>query len=104
MNTNKKKISGLILFALAMCIHFYSYSKLRVEEGYSGHFFPSFGRALRSLFGKIPFSVGDLLYGSLVVWLVWILVKLVRFLGSKKQRQQWKQRLTGTAWNIFIVL
>ncbi len=95
---------GLILFVLAMGIHFYSYSKLRVEEGYSSHFFPAFGRALRSLFGKIPFSVGDLLYGMLVVWLAWLLVRSVRLVSSKKKRTQWKQQLTGTAWNIFNVL
>ncbi|MFZ1528483.1 MAG: DUF3810 domain-containing protein [Ferruginibacter sp.] len=104
MNTNKKKISGLVLFTIAMVIHFYSYSKLRVEQGYSGQFFPAFGRALRSFSGKIPFSVGDLLYGILFLWLAWLLVKLLRFFASKRQRRQWKEQLTGTAWNVFIVL
>ena len=73
-----KKKAGIagILLLFCLIIHLYSSSKIRVETGYSIHFFASFSRFLRGLFGKIPFSFGDILYGLLVCWLIW---KVTRF-------------------------
>ena len=76
MKLQKKVFFSALLLALCLMIHLYSSSKLRVETGYSTHFFYKFSHILRTIFGKIPFSIGDILYGLLVCWLIW---KLARF-------------------------
>lgn len=104
MNISKKKVLGIVLFAMVLVIHFYSYSRERVEAGYARNFFPAFGRALRLAFGKLPFSIGDVLYTLLVIWLGWQLFLLFRFLLSRSKRGLWKAKIASTAWNIFNVL
>lgn len=78
MKVQKKYITTAFLLIICIVIHFYSNDALRVEEGYSSHFSPWFSGILRASFGRLPFSLGDILYGLLVFWLLW---KTVRFLG-----------------------
>ncbi|HTL09521.1 MAG TPA: DUF3810 domain-containing protein [Chitinophagaceae bacterium] len=82
----------LIILLLVVCIKIFSSFPLAVEKYYSTGMYPVISRALRLLFGWLPFSVGDLLYGSVAILL---LVKLFRFI-----RDLFKKRVQrGYVWN-----
>ncbi|MBS1741860.1 MAG: DUF3810 domain-containing protein [Bacteroidetes bacterium] len=78
MKVRLKLFIAGILMAGCAAIHVYAGDPMRVETGYSSRFSPWFSNGLRILFGKVPFSFGDILYGLLLIWMVW---KFVRFLG-----------------------
>lgn len=73
--------SIFILVGIAISIRLFSMDAFRVEAVYSTRFYPMFSLFLRYLFGWLPFSVGDILYCAMILWLiVWIfkVVKMVR--------------------------
>ncbi len=78
MKVNKKAINVAFLLIICTIIHVYSNDAMRVETGYSSHFSPWFAGILRLVFGWLPFSIGDFLYGLMVCWLIW---KIARFLA-----------------------
>lgn len=49
-----------------------------IETNYSGRFYPPLARSLRFLLGWIPFSIGDLLYAFVVLYIVWELALFLR--------------------------
>ncbi|HUZ57433.1 MAG TPA: DUF3810 domain-containing protein [Hanamia sp.] len=73
----------ILAFLLIIFIKLFSSHKNWVEDFYSLQFYPFFSRILRSLFGWIPFSLGDLLYFLAACWLIWKMVKNVRLLIKK---------------------
>ena len=75
MKLNRRAVIVIILLLFCLIIHIYSDNEERVETGYSIHFFNQFSIFLRTILGKIPFSIGDILYGLLVAWLIWKLGK-----------------------------
>jgi Protein of unknown function (DUF3810) len=84
MKYKKKWLFGGLLLILAIVIKWYSSSAQRVETGYAAGFYTGLAKVLRILFGWIPFSVGDLLYGFFVLWLIVKLVKGIKLLLQKK--------------------
>ena len=62
-----------------------------VEQFYSNNFFVILAHTLRLIFGKIPFSVGDVLYAILILF---ILVSI--FKKRKKLKSDWKTNLVST--------
>lgn len=83
---------------------------MRVEMGYSTHFFVRISSVLRSIFGFIPFSMGDILYGFIAAWLLWKLSRLFIFLfrGQKNSAvfaaiKKLSYQLFITACSIYIV-
>jgi hypothetical protein len=78
MKISKRGIIALILLGFCILIHVYSQDSLRVEEGYSTHFYVYLSRFLRKITGPVPFSLGDILYGIFFIWLMWKLIKNVR--------------------------
>ncbi|HEX2683893.1 MAG TPA: DUF3810 domain-containing protein [Ferruginibacter sp.] len=91
MKLKKSLLFTLILVIIALFIHFYSGDSGRVESQYSNGIYPVLSRSLRYLFGWIPFSFGDILYGSFIIWLAW---KLGRGIKAIFKRQ--------TTWNGFL--
>ncbi len=73
---------SLLLFALL--IRLYSASSARVENSYSNGFYPPVAAFLRHVFGWIPFSFGDVLYGSFGAWLLWKIIKGIIALFKKR--------------------
>ena len=51
-----------------------------VENGYSANMYPMIAMLLRLLTGWLPISVGDVLYGAAMLWLLIKLIILVRLL------------------------
>ena len=88
MRNKKLAIWAGILLILAISIRLYSASSLRVENGYSTAIYPPFAAFLRHLLGWLPFSFGDILYGAIVAWLLWKLVKGTIALFKKRVNRQ----------------
>ena len=59
-----------------------------VERFYSNGLYVAISKILRTVFGSFIFSVGDILYGILIVWL---LIKIWK--TRKSWRLQWKDKL-----------
>src|SRR5260221_6316335 len=78
----KRKIAWICLIALALAIKVLSRWPEVVEKYYSTGLYPVISRAQRRLFGWIPFSFGDLIYGAVLIGLVYgggvIIRKLVK--------------------------
>lgn len=74
----------LFLFIAALAIKLFSLQPLMVERYYSNGLYPAISAVQRVLFGWIPFSVGDLLYGVAGGWLIYRLVRLVRSVRQQK--------------------
>ncbi|HRN92707.1 MAG TPA: DUF3810 domain-containing protein [Ferruginibacter sp.] len=74
MVINKKIWINGILLLLVAGIHLFSRNPARVESAYSNTLYPWIGRILRVLWGWSPVSIGDVVYGLLVVWLIYRIV------------------------------
>ncbi|MGG9963408.1 DUF3810 domain-containing protein [Ferruginibacter sp. SUN106] len=81
-----KKRLAIIAFLMVwvIVIKLYSANAVRVENGYSVGFYTVIVGVLRFLFGWLPFSIGDLLYGAAVIWITWKLIKLTRTLVKRR--------------------
>lgn len=102
MKQNRKAIVAGILLLVCISIHVYSSNSTRVETTYSHGVFVKISQGLRYIFGTIPFSIGDILYGVIVGWVLWKAAKwsisIIRFPGAYK-----KQKLLADLYKIFIV-
>lgn len=72
-----------VLLVLCVAIHVFSRFTSIVETLYSTGFYRSYSALIRSITGSVPFSVGDILYGVFLLWLLW---KLFGLLLHKAQR------------------
>ena len=84
MKFNKKHLITGVLLLAAIAVNWYAKDEIRVENGYSSAFFPSLSALQRLLLGWLPISFGDLLYGLLVIWLIWSFFKLSRLIFNRK--------------------
>ena len=82
-----------ILVVTIFAINIYSANPARVEDNYARGVYPLIGTVLRILFGWLPFSIGDILYGLLFAWLLWKMVQGIRTLIKKKI--SWKSFTDG---------
>src|ERR1700738_477393 len=74
----KRSIIWIILGLLAAAIQVFALFPGAVEKYYSTGIYPVISRLQRLLFGWIPFSIGDLLYGAVAGWLLYGLFFLIR--------------------------
>lgn len=94
MIINKKVCVTLILALVAAGIHLFSRNPVWVENRYSTTLYPPIGLFLRKVWGWCPVSVGDLLYGLLVTWLIYRLVFIRRTL------RRWRSQ--GVLWKVVL--
>jgi len=80
----KRKITWIVLVILTVGIKLFSFFPGAVERYYSMGFYPFIARIQRTLFGWIPFSIGDLFYAAAAIWLV---AGLVAFITRIVRRQ-----------------
>jgi uncharacterized protein DUF3810 len=86
----KKKSAWIILVALTVCIKIFALFPSAVEQYYANGFYPVVSQALRILLGWIPLSIGDLLYGVAIIYLLVQLYRLVRKVVKRQtNRQYW---------------
>lgn len=74
----------LILVFIAIIIKFFSFFPPIVEKYYSTGIYPFIARLLRILFGWIPFSIGDIFY---IVVGIYLVVQLISFLKRLFRKQ-----------------
>lgn len=84
MKLNKSLLFTLLLVVTAAGIHIYSANAGRVEGQYSTGIYPSFSRILRYIFGWLPFSFGDLVYGLVILWLLWKFFRGIKVVFKKQ--------------------
>jgi uncharacterized protein DUF3810 len=80
----KRKIAWIAVIFLAVSIRIFSLFPGAVEKYYSNGLYPVTARLQRLLFGWVPFSVGDIFYGAMAIWLVYGLVSLVLTIVRKQ--------------------
>ena len=85
----RRKITWGCLLALAAAIKILSFYPTAVERYYSRGLYLFLSRLQRILFGWLPFSVGDLLYGAAFIWLLVALVRAVRTLVRREAGRAW---------------
>ncbi len=74
----------VIVFVLIVLIKLFAANSALVENYYTGYFYPVISIALRSLFGWLPFSIGDLFYLAAGCWLLYVMIRNAWFLFRKK--------------------
>ena len=87
---SKNKILWTILILFAAGIKIFSLFPLAVENYYSDGIYPVISAVQRILLGWIPFSVGDLFYALVVLYILKRLIIMIRLLRKKKtDRAYW---------------
>jgi hypothetical protein len=84
MNPRIRYAALFALIALAGTIKIFSLFPAAVERYYSNGLYPVISRALRFVFGWIPFSFGDIVYTIVAIWLIRTLYKLIRAIIEKR--------------------
>lgn len=84
MKMKKPLVFTLILAVIAVAIHIYSNDSTRVENQYSTHIYPVLSGILRYSFGWLPFSIGDVLYGGVILWLIRKIINGAKILFKRK--------------------
>jgi hypothetical protein len=79
----------LILLVPALVIKIFSLSPSLVEQYYSTGIYPHIASFQRILFGWIPFSVGDIFYAVVVVWLITQVIRLIKVIKRKQANRQY---------------
>ncbi len=102
MKMKKSLVFTVVLLVIAAFIHIYSNDSTRVENQYATGIYPVFSRVLRHIFGWLPFSFGDLLYGFVILWLIWQLISAVRLI--LKKQVTWRGFTRGLAVGLRMLL
>ena len=97
-----RKITWASLIVVAIGINLFSRFPAAVEKYYSNGLYPFLARGQRFLFGWVPFSIGDILYGAVVILLVYRLVRLIRKLVRRQTEKGWFARLLRRT--VFVLL
>ncbi len=104
MKLTKSLVFTLVLFVIAVFIHVYSLNAARVESQYATGIYPAIGRVLRYMFGWLPFSFGDILYGLIIIWLGWEIVRGIKTVFKKRIFWQHFGAGIGKVFNILLVI
>jgi hypothetical protein len=97
-----KAWSWILLIVTAILIKFASTQPLWVEENYSNGVYPLISKVQRSIFGWIPFSVGDLFYAFLVLVIIFKTVQFIKYILKKKVDRHYL--LNGLKQALFLFL
>lgn len=97
--------AGWILTALLL--HVFAQDASRVEHWFSGKWFPVASRIQSVLFGWLPFSLGDVLYGVFVLVLILKLFRWLRLVIKRALPEGWFtiSMIRGVNWllGIYVV-
>lgn len=97
MNPGRRK-KWITLILLALIIKALSLFPALVEKYYTEGFYMAVSKTLRFLFGWLPFSIGDVFYGCLIVLLLFLFVRIIRKLLREKIRSiGWRQHFSNAA-------
>ena len=81
-----------------------SVSRGFVEQYYSNGFYIFISRTLRFFFGWLPVSFGDVLYTVVAAWLLWLVIRFIRLLFTRKMtKQKWLSGLRKMLQFVLLV-
>ncbi|MBN8786608.1 MAG: DUF3810 domain-containing protein [Terrimonas sp.] len=80
---NSNSISVIILFCVAVCIRLFATNEQLVEKYYSTSLYSNISAFFRFVFGWIPFSAGDVLYISAILYFTWKCITLTKYIRNK---------------------
>src|SRR5512139_3480169 len=101
---HRRITAWIILLVLTVAIKIFSLFPGSVERYYSDGLYPLISGFQRILFGWIPFSIGDIFYGAVIIWLIYKLVDLIRRLFKRRlTKQYWLNGLRRTAFIVLLV-
>jgi len=107
----KKYSNSICLVIIINCLNWFTFSQERVEYFYSRGFYIIFSCIFRILLGWIPFSMGDLIYMTIIIFCLFIFFKKIRaFFKSKSKWVLFKSGfiqlllIFGWTWVIFQVM
>jgi len=86
---SRKKSLWIILIVLAIGIKVFSLFPDAVEKYYSDGIYPVISSAQRILLGWIPFSIGDLFYAIVIIYVLRRLIVLIRLLLKRKTNKEY---------------
>ena len=98
----RRKITLICLIVVAVGIKVFALFPEAVEKSYSRGLYPVIARSLRFLFGWVPFSVGDLLYGAVGIIVLLRVVRGIKRLVRHQAARGWLWRLCGRT--LFVLL
>lgn len=104
MKMKKSLVFTLVLVVIAVLIHVYSNDSTRVENQYSAHIYSVFSKILRYAFGWLPFSIGDILYGLAILWLIIKLLKGIKMLFKKQATLKGTAASAGKVVRILLMV
>lgn len=84
MITKKQWFWTSFLLSLCIGIHLFSANADWVENYYTNGSYPVLTEILRYTFGWLPFSIGDIVYGVVFIWLVYKMIYGIKLLYQKK--------------------
>ena len=96
--------SWVLLILLTIAIKWISLYPDWVERNYTYGIYPVISRVQRFLFGWIPFSLGDLLYGLLAVGIIYKTVQFIRLLILRRVTRQYFIRGLQTLLFTFLAV
>ena len=85
----KKKKNWIILIVLAIGIKIFSLFPSAVEKYFADGLYPAISQTQRILFGWIPFSIGDIFYTAVILWLLYRVYDLIKRLIKKQTNKQY---------------
>ena len=86
--TKKRWLKLLIPVSIIILFHIASLFPLFIEKYYYGILYPVISVTLRFIFGWLPFSIGDILYASALLWLIIKAFKNIQALFKKRVSRQ----------------
>ncbi len=100
----KKWFIVALLFLVCVAINIYSASNYRVEHGYTTKFYPLFSSTLRAIFGWLPFSIGDFMYGAIGVYICFTLFQFFKYLFATIKQKKTSVEVKKIVLSIFLKL
>ncbi|MBC7851107.1 MAG: DUF3810 domain-containing protein [Chitinophagaceae bacterium] len=98
----RSKISWIIIIVLAIALKIFSLFPDLVEQYYSNGIYRVTSAVQRFLFGRIPFSVGDVLYFLAGIYLLYKLIRMIVAIRKRKTgKTYWLQTLRSF---VFVAL
>ncbi len=78
-----------VLVIIIACIKIFSLYPALVERYYSNGIYPYIAGFQRAVLGRVPFSIGDLLYGAAGVFLAYAIIKTGWSFRKKRMSRDW---------------
>lgn len=104
MKHKKNRILIGTLLILVLFIRLFSANALLTERYYSTRLYPYISTFFRTLTGWFPFSLGDLLYGLAVIWLIWKATANIKALIRNKITKQFFFKKLFTSIVVLLVI